>query len=237
MQLLPKKQVNIEAATLRRQQIDQGLSLAKKVDSVRESLAEEETRLTQFRTETIARVQIEIDAKIRERDTLEDTLVPLRREYRQLLTPPDLTLAREEVMKGKEELLEAYESLREAKQELTLGVALNLKREQENEENRQRTEQELILARKDRREADAFKADSLKELQKARNETQETLLNATIREAAIQLRESGLAEKETYIASELIRLLEVEKQQKDKERQIKDRYDTLIRTENRLKKS
>lgn len=70
MRLLPKKLANAEVATQRKQQIEEGLILSRKIDALRETLQEEECRLALFRSETVKRVQDEIDAKIRERDAL-----------------------------------------------------------------------------------------------------------------------------------------------------------------------
>lgn len=70
MRLLPKRRANAEVATQRKQQIEEGLILSQKVDALRQTLAEEQQKLELFRSETVKRVQAEIDAKIRERDEL-----------------------------------------------------------------------------------------------------------------------------------------------------------------------
>lgn len=68
--LLDKKTVNAEVATQRKEQIDSGLVIAKKIDALRETLSEEERNLEVFRTETIKQVQKEIDEKIKDRDII-----------------------------------------------------------------------------------------------------------------------------------------------------------------------
>jgi len=88
--LLDKKVVTAEVATQKAQQIKEGLMLAKKVDALRETKQEEEGKLETFRKETIARVQTEIDAKIREKDALEKQNKRLREERIEAQAPIDL---------------------------------------------------------------------------------------------------------------------------------------------------
>lgn len=68
--LLDKRTVHAELATERKQEIDKGMELAKKIDALRATLLEEKERLERFRTETVKAVQAEIDALIRKRDLL-----------------------------------------------------------------------------------------------------------------------------------------------------------------------
>lgn len=78
--LLDKRIISAELATQKKQQIDTGIALAKKVDSVRETLAEEEKRLELFRINTIKQVQQEIDIKINEREQVKkETQIILKR--------------------------------------------------------------------------------------------------------------------------------------------------------------
>lgn len=77
-QLLPKSVINADLATQRKIQIDQGVALAQKVDAIRETLQEEEKNLELFRANTIAKVQQEIDAKIRECEAEEQRLHRIR---------------------------------------------------------------------------------------------------------------------------------------------------------------
>lgn len=70
MRLLPKKLANAEVATQRKQQIEEGLILSRKIDKLRETLAEEEQKLERFRTETVKRVKEEINQLIAVRDAL-----------------------------------------------------------------------------------------------------------------------------------------------------------------------
>jgi hypothetical protein len=68
--LLDKKTVNAELNQERRLQVEKGIELAKKVDALREILADEQEKLERFRTETVKKVQMEIDQLIKKRDNL-----------------------------------------------------------------------------------------------------------------------------------------------------------------------
>lgn len=76
--LLDKRVINAEVATQRKQDAAQGLALAKKVDVLRETVQEEEGKLSQFRDTTIKKVQAEIDAKIQELDGLTKEILTWR---------------------------------------------------------------------------------------------------------------------------------------------------------------
>ncbi len=76
--LLPKNIVNATLAQERKVEIDKGLKLTKAIEALRETKIEEEQKLERFRVETIARVQIEIDAAIRERDSIKREIATLQ---------------------------------------------------------------------------------------------------------------------------------------------------------------
>lgn len=68
--LLDKRTVNASLAQERKQQIEAGVDLAKKIDALRLTLLEEQEKLERFRTETVRIVQKEIDELIIKRDLL-----------------------------------------------------------------------------------------------------------------------------------------------------------------------
>jgi hypothetical protein len=138
MRLLDKKTVSTEVATQRVQLAKTGLQLAKKVDALREARAEEEKNLENFRTQTIARVQKDIDSKILEKENLRKELIPLQNEWKRLQTPPDLTSAREDVAKRQEEVMLREIAVNLAESNVKMAISLNISRERENEEERQR---------------------------------------------------------------------------------------------------
>lgn len=76
--LLPKNIVQASLAQERKTEIDKGVKLVKAIEALRETKIEEEQALERFRVETIAKVQIEIDSFIRERDRLKQELETLQ---------------------------------------------------------------------------------------------------------------------------------------------------------------
>ena len=89
MQLLKKQDVDKAKQIERQQEIEQGKILAKKVDTLRETLADEEQSLTQYRNKTIQAIQGEINAKIAEKDELVGEIRHQKLELARLMQPLD----------------------------------------------------------------------------------------------------------------------------------------------------
>lgn len=100
--LLPKRLINAEVATQKKEQIVQGIAIAKKVDSVREALQTEEKNLETFRAQTIKQVQSEIDTKTIELDMLKKEALRIRAQNEE---QEQLIQERENMLNKKEEYL------------------------------------------------------------------------------------------------------------------------------------
>ena len=235
-QLLEKRQVNAEVATQKAQSIKQGLDLAKKVDVLRELKMQEEGNLEKFRTETIAQVQREIDAKIDERDGLEQRLVPMRQEYQLLLTPPDLTKDREEVRTKLANLEQDISEVNQKKSELEQGIVLNIQRERENEIETNRIAELKRLALKDREDSDSVLENAKQTSRKMTEESGAILESANQRELEVKNREIQQDAREKILKTREELSAKKEKDLSNRERLLKDRMDTLTRTENRIRK-
>lgn len=85
MRLLPKSEIQQAKASAKKQEIDQGLKLAKRIDVTRETLAEEEAKLEKFRRETVAKINAETLEATRECDEA-------RKERDQARTDRDVAL-------------------------------------------------------------------------------------------------------------------------------------------------
>ncbi len=118
MKLLPTRMdINKAKADERKREVDEGLSLARKVDALRETKADEERKLLEYRAGMIAKVQAEIDAYISERDSLRrenENLIETRKE---LIKPLDeewkeINLERENLAKEKQSFYLSKEQLR-----------------------------------------------------------------------------------------------------------------------------
>lgn len=90
MKILPKK-IDIDKAKAqeRKKEIDQGIALAKKVDTLRELSLQEEQNLTQWRENAVKNIQQEIDVLIEYKTKLEKETDAARTLRNQLLEPLD----------------------------------------------------------------------------------------------------------------------------------------------------
>jgi hypothetical protein len=70
MKLLEKNEISKIKGIERKMEIDEGIKLAKRVDTLRELSAKEQTSLSKFRDESLKQIRIEIDSLITERNNL-----------------------------------------------------------------------------------------------------------------------------------------------------------------------
>lgn len=234
IRLLDKKSVNVQVAIEKKKQIDSGIKLASKVDAVRETLLEEEERLAKFRSETIARTQVEIDAKIKEKDGILAQIKARKEELLELRKPLDEEW--EMVNSGRSELNELQVMLLQKDSELDQGIALNIQRERLNKEEEQRIASERERTCHALTEADLMREMASGILVSARTKADDVISNAQRKDETSGKRELAVEVREREVAKEASRLRKIEKQQKDNERAIADKYETLARTINRTKK-
>lgn len=93
MKILKKNEVAVEEAKRRKEQIDEGLNLAKKIDALRETFAKEELHLNIFRKESVQIAQNQIDSLIKRKTELEKEVKNL--EERRILSKAPLDLKTE----------------------------------------------------------------------------------------------------------------------------------------------
>lgn len=87
MKLLAKSDIQKAKSLDRQREIDEGLRLAKKVDSLREITVNEEASLTKFRRETLASIAKEIFDITEKRDNLQGEVGNLENRKEQALIP------------------------------------------------------------------------------------------------------------------------------------------------------
>lgn len=241
--LLEKRVVTAEVATQRKEQIDSGLMLAKKVDALRETLQEEEHRLSVFRSETVKAVQLEMDSYIRQKENAKEEIERLNREIhllqmrksQELLElPPDEQWKRVEAIFTKyDEDVKKLESLHD----LTLQqISSNATKARDLAIEQGRIENLKHIASQNLAQADEMLKEAKESSARIRNEAQVVLSAAETRERAATYKEQDIETRETEVEKEKSRLLEVEVDLANRERVLKDRYATLERTLNRIKK-
>ncbi len=70
MKLLAKKTIDSQVSSQKKQQIDEGIKLATRVDELRKTKAEEEKNLEEFRLGAIKVVSQEIEELTKKRDSI-----------------------------------------------------------------------------------------------------------------------------------------------------------------------
>ena len=114
IRLLQKSEIDSSKALARKQEIDEGLKLSRRVDALRETAADEEASLEAFRKKTVASISKQIDALSTERDTLKEAVADLEQRRAMALVPLD----------------EAWKTLKKSQQEHTTSVASLEKQQQ-----------------------------------------------------------------------------------------------------------
>ena len=80
MKLLPKVEFEQAKAEAVRKQIEEGQKIAKRIDGLRETLAEEEASLARFRAAQVKALKEEIGSLINERDQLKADIIRMKGE-------------------------------------------------------------------------------------------------------------------------------------------------------------
>lgn len=163
MKLLSKSEIDKAKAKDRQAEIAEGLKLAKRVDSLREVAAEEETALKKFREETLKAFADDSLKAAKKRDDLleevrileqkrKDALVPLDAEWEEVKTKrkeldnkADVLAEWEEELKSKEKsLMNTAREIQDS--ELRIKTLLERASTQENEAYRKLVDANIMLA-------------------------------------------------------------------------------------------
>lgn len=89
MKLLDKSVIQKEKSNERRVEIEEGMKIAKKVDSLRELVAKEQENARKFREETIQKVTAEVAEILRKKDEILKEVSELEEKRKKLLIPLD----------------------------------------------------------------------------------------------------------------------------------------------------
>lgn len=232
--LLEKKVVNAEVASQKKQLIDSGLAIAKKVDVLRESLRAEEQSLETFRTESVKKVQIEIDSRISVLEGIKGQIKDRTEELALLQVPLDQKW--EDVNKA-QEICDKWEQKLEGRTEYVSRKELEL----EGKEKEIVLDKERIDGLKERATEKIEEADNY--LTMARNEADKIRRTAQVMLTKAEKKEKEVTESENNFVAVLKQTDQREKRLSiweqdlaERESSLADKYATLERTINRLKK-
>ena len=234
LRLLTKKEINSRKSDAQKQEIDEGVKLAKRVDGLRRTIADEELSLEKFRTKRVAEVHTEIQALEEKKGALEKVVEELERTRAQLLVPLDDKW--EEVNKASER---AQNALLEAENARSMVEAEELeirKLRTKTEESHKYTVYCEEEADKNLKSAtmELRKATELKEAAVRTNERAATL--AAERQAELDVEHKKLEEQAKKLDEREQQIELGEKEIREEKIRLADQRATLERAFNRIKK-
>lgn len=213
MKLLPKSEIIKKQNDARKMQIDEGQRIARKIDILRETLANEELSLEKFRKETVTLIHKEVSEERAILNSLKKEIEDLSIIKKELQKPLD-----EEWEKVKEAMIE-IEKHKEA-----INVSWNdiLKREQEIKETSKKTAQTL--------------ANTLRLEERTKDELTEAHSKNIEAEKALKLSKEKLAKTEVYIETTESEIRDREKELASREKDCTIRETKLLKQQSELEK-
>lgn len=231
--LLDKKIINAEVATQKKQQIDSGIAMAKKVDVIRENLQTEETNLELFRTETLKIVREEIDGEHRKLKLVKDAVKDQELKLSELQIPLDnawaqLNTERVKLQSEKDDLEQKSDSLSLREQEIERS-------EQEIEIEKGRIAGLKHQASEMLTEADTTLTNARNASVSIRKSAGLILEEINLKVTVLDTRENALETRERAVEQETRRQLEVETDLANREKKLRSRQELFIKSQNYLK--
>ena len=227
LKLLTKSEVS-KAATLDRQrEIQEGMKLAKRVDNLRETVAEEDRSLQEFRSRTLTAIMTEVEAYTTKRNLLEDEVWELE-ERKRLATEPltEQELALETLRARLDEIRK--EQLQKEVDLQTLERALEERSAEVEEKSAKATE---LLAEASRERDDVFsdKQHTTRLLRDAQAQADRTASAQASFEEEKANTEKRLKEREDALVDRELQVVKDRKELGSRERQLRDREQLLER--------
>lgn len=232
MRLLPKSEVDKAKASDRQREIDEGKKLATKVDTLRELHAEEEKGLEQFRQKTVKQIREEIDPLIAQKEALTSDISELEHTRKMLLVPLD---AKWEEVNAAQTLCDEREADLATKEgDFNSRRALLVAEERELHIEKERVVDERERSKEMVASSGRILDEANQTLVDARAKASVVLQGAQLRHDEAIARELRVAaqERDNSMVSEHLRGWDNDLV--NRERALKDRYETLLRTAKRL---
>lgn len=234
MKLLDKQTIVSLKGKERKQEIDEALKLAKKIDLLRETSAKEEVNLQKFRLASLNKVREEIDRLIEEKNLAQAQVTALEVKRSDLQKPLDAE----------------WDRVKEEEQRLiNFSLELNNKYlEIQDDSKNNQVEKELIETEKERIESERKRSikyiaesseileDARKEYTKAQRQVVESNEYFEKKNSELLTREAQIAVNEREIEINRKDITEKRKEIAVEKIQLRDQRATLERAINRLKK-
>lgn len=218
MKLLAKSDVAKHKATEKQREIEEGVKLAQRVDTLREVVAHEEASLEKFRRETVASIHKEIVGLTAERDTLKAEVKTLQTLREEAIRPLDeqrenlhKTASAQEAIQ--QQLDDRYISLK-TKERYVDDTLRDLSTRNERLKQQEARAQELLVEADDKRkvaedkesQANSLLTQAKQTIEKATVDIEERERFIQSREQAVSAKEEELRTKEIDLAKDFIRL-------------------------------
>jgi len=227
MKLLPKSDIAKAKSVDKQREIDEGMKLAKRVDSLREVAAAEEASLKKFRSETLQAINAEITANTTKRDELTQEVHSLEERKAEALKPltKELETIKDslELIEVKSDLLDKWkEAIERKERELASRDELLSSRENVIHLKLQDTDRRLAESATLRDNAERQNELASETLRKAQQDSSVKIANALQREEWVKERETTAFAKEEELRKKEIDLAK-------EWSLLKDRQETFIR--------
>jgi uncharacterized protein YoxC len=234
MRLLPKQEISVKQASKQKAEIDEGVKLARRVDSLREIAATEEASLASFRASTLKAIQEDIQKIETERNEVLNQVKTLREEIKEGTKVLD---DRENSLKQLENALKQYEIDVNERLNILKITSEELKKQSKLSNNYYlQTVNAMQIIEEVRKETSALYSEASNYLE-ACHDTYMAVhsLEAQIT-SELKARDIAVASRERDVIIKQEHLDILSKSLHTKELQLIDREQTLEREFNRLKK-
>lgn len=230
MKLLDKRTIDAGLANERKSEIDRGLALARRVDTLREKQVTEEENLKKYRTTAFMQVQYEIGQLIETKENLEKQCSDARELRTELLKPLDeewmkIDLAKNQIDAGFKDLKDRLSDVEKKQTKISLhkdkiSEILKKTSQHEKETNQARLDTALLkeMAQKEYESAkgehdgqtDAYER-KIQEIQELQKSYEVGIQTNEIKERILNQKESELIKREKELERQN-RLLEITRQ-------------------------
>lgn len=235
IRLLKKDEIAQIQSAQRHAEVQEGLKLTRKVDSLRELMAEEEKTLSRFRSESLAALQSEVSKIEKEKESLLS-------EVRELEAKIAKGTA---ILDKKKEFLEKKEKdIDEKKEKLAREKELFLIHKIELEKLKKELDKEIVRISgiKDNisllnKQAHEKNTEATERLEKALLLDEKTTHESLEAKKLFSEKSAALSEREANIEQAELAIAEKEKQLATEKLQLKDQRETLERTMQRIIKT
>lgn len=234
MKLLSRQEISIAKQRDTSREVQEGLKLTRRVDSLRELRLSEEKKLEDWRRETLESIQGEISILSEKKDTLERQITSLEQKIAEL--SPQMATERHSLIELKKELAKWQKEL-EVKASNLLSEELNIA---EVIEQSKKTELESahheVKALKLEESAEKKHFNAQKTLEQAQKIHQEALKERKDIELALSLRENNVTLRERRVQTMELAIMKAQKENENEQKRLVDVSTMLQRDLLRLKK-